>query len=63
MSHQHKNQNEMKLHFHWPGLSVGCQKFKVIRAIAKLRTIHSCQNGKCEDHYQITNNVGSKINT
>ena len=32
MSHQHKNENEMKLRFHRPGLSVGCQKLKVIRA-------------------------------
>ena len=32
MSHQHINENEMKLHFHRPGLSVGCQKFKVTRA-------------------------------
>ena len=26
---------------------------------AKLRSIDSCQNGTCADHYQITNNVGS----
>ena len=28
-------------------------------ALAKLRSIDSCQNGTCKDHYQITNNVGS----
>ena len=32
MSDQHKNENEMKLHFHRRGLSVGSQKFKAIRA-------------------------------
>ena len=32
MSHKHKNENEMELRFHRPGLSVGCQKFQVIRA-------------------------------
>ena len=26
---------------------------------AKLRSIDSCQNGTCADHYQKTNNVGS----
>ena len=26
---------------------------------AKLRSIDSCQNGTCVDHYQKTNNVGS----
>ena len=61
MSHKHKNENEMKLRFDRPGLSVGCQKFKVIRASqCKLRSIDSCQNGTLEDHYQITNNEGSK---
>ena len=48
----------MKLLFHRPGLSDGCQKSKVICA-SQLRSIDSCQNGTCEDHYQITNNVGS----
>ena len=28
-------------------------------AQAKLRSIDSCQNGTCADHYQKTNNVGS----
>ena len=28
-------------------------------ALAKLKSIDSCQNGTCEDHYQITNNLGS----
>ena len=28
MSHQHKNENEMKLRFHRPGLSVGCHKLR-----------------------------------
>ena len=27
-------------------------------ALAKLRSIDSCQNGTCENHYQITNKVG-----
>ena len=48
----------MKPLFHRPGLSDGCQKSKVICA-SQLRSIDSCQNGTCEDHYQITNNVGS----
>ena len=48
----------MKLLFHRPGLSDGCQKSKVICA-SQLRSIDSCQNETCEDHYQITNNVGS----
>ena len=48
----------MKLLFHRPGLSDGCPKSKVICA-SQLRSIDSCQNGTCEDHYQITNNVGS----
>ena len=30
-----------------------------LHALAKLRSTDSCQNGTCEDHYQITNNVGS----
>ena len=30
MSYQHKNENEITLRFHQPGLSAGCQKFKVI---------------------------------
>ena len=50
--------HEMKLLFHRPGLSDKCQKSKVICA-SQLRSIDSCQNGTCEDHYQITNNVGS----
>ena len=48
----------MKLLFHRPGLSDGCQKSKVI-CTSQLRSIDICQNGTCEDHYQITNNVGS----
>ena len=54
MSHlpiQHKNETtpacqlaDSRLKFYWQ---------------AKLRSIDSCQNGTCADHYQKTNNVGS----
>ena len=58
MSHQHKNENEMKLRFTGQGCQLAARSLKLY-VLPKLRTIHSCQNGTCEDHYQITNNVGS----
>ena len=56
MSHlpiQHKNETtpacqlaDSRLKFYWQ---------------AKLRSIDSCQNGTCADHYQKTNNMGSGL--
>ena len=51
---------KMKLYFAFTGQ--GCQlaaRSLKLYALATLRSIDSCQNGTCEDHYQITNNVGS----
>ena len=52
MSHlpiQHKNETT-------PHRAVRSLMF---HARGKLRSIDSCQNGTCADHYQRTNNVGS----
>ena len=52
MSHlpiQHKNETT-------PGKAVS--RLKLFWQ-AKLRSIDSCQNGTCADHYQKTSNVGS----
>ena len=43
-----------------PGKAVSWLKSRLkIYWQAKLRSIDSCQNGTCADHYQKTNNVGS----
>ena len=47
---QHENETT-------PGRAVS--RLPVVYARAKLRSIESCQNGTCADHYQKTNNVGS----
>ena len=57
MSHltiQHKNETTPGKAASW--LTV---VFKKLYWQAKLRSIDSCQNGTCADHYQKTNNVGS----
>ena len=55
MSHlpiQHKNEST-------PGKAVRADSRLKLHWQAKLRSIDSCQNGTCGDHYQKTNNVGS----
>ena len=52
----------MKMKWNFAFSGQGCQSAassSKLYAQAKLRSIDSCQNGTCTDHYQITNNVGS----
>ena len=47
-----------KRNYAWQGCQSADSSLKLY-AQAKLRSIESCQNGTCADHYQKTNNVGS----
>ena len=51
---------KMKLNFTFTGQGwqLATSSLKLY-ALAELRSIVSCQNWTCEDHYQITNNAGS----
>ena len=54
----------MKMKWNFTFTGQGCQlaaRSLKLHALVTLRSIDSCQNGTCEDHYQITNNVGSNI--
>ena len=50
---------KMKRNFAFTGQGCQLAARSLKYALAKLRSIDSCQNGTREDHYQITNNVGS----
>ena len=49
---------KMKLLFTGQGCQLAARSLKLY-ALVKLRSIDSCQNETCEDHYQIIKNVGS----
>ena len=54
---------KMKMKWNFAFTGRGCQlaaRSLKLYALAKLGSIDSCQNGTREDHYQITNNEGSK---
>ena len=54
---------KMKMKWNFALTGQGCRlaaRSLKLYALAKLRSIDSCQNGTLEDHYQITNNEGSK---
>ena len=53
---------KMKMKWNLTFTRQGCQSATSslkLYALAKLRSIVSCQNWTCEDHYQITNKAGS----